>query len=141
MANNLSENNTGTDIKNVDILNLLKNKFNKLDLNTGLENFRFEKLDEEIKLIFKASKYADLALENLKENAKELINKHVDERTLVKICTDPDNGKEKGYFTRNTIKQWNPGKNLGKSFAKNDNKRVKKMIIKLIFNNLEILNS
>ena len=88
MANNLSENNIGTDIKNVDILNLLKNKFNKLDLNTGLENFRFEKLDEEIKLIFKASKYADLALENLKENAKELINQNVDERTLVKICTE-----------------------------------------------------
>ena len=39
MANHISEKNVGADIKNIDILNLLKNKFNKLDLNTGLENF------------------------------------------------------------------------------------------------------
>jgi len=88
MGNNLSENNIGTDIKNIDVLNLLKNKFNNLEHNTGLENFRFEKLDEEIKLISNASKYADLAIEYLRENAKELINQNVDERTLVKICTE-----------------------------------------------------
>jgi len=88
MGNNLSENNIGTDIKNIDVLNLLKNKFNNLEYNTGLENFRFEKLDEEIKLISNASKYADLAIEYLRENAKELINQNVDERTLVKICTE-----------------------------------------------------
>jgi len=88
MANHISEKNVGTDIKNISILNLLENKFDILDHETGLENFRFEKLDEEIELISIASKYADLAIEYLKNNAKELINQNVDERTLVKICTE-----------------------------------------------------
>ena len=88
MSNNIKEKNIGTDIKNINILNLLKNKFNNLEYNTGLENFRFEKLDEEIKLISIASKYADLAIEYLRDNAKELINQNIDERTLVKICTE-----------------------------------------------------
>ena len=88
MADNLSESNIGTDIKNIDTLHLIKNKFNKLDHNTGFESFRFEKLDEEMKLITKASKYADVALEYLKENAQDMINKNFDERALVKICTE-----------------------------------------------------
>lgn len=88
MANHISEKNVGTDIKNIGILNLLENKFDTLNHNTGLESFRFEKLDEEIELISIASKYADLAIEYLKDNAKELINQNVNERTLVKICTE-----------------------------------------------------
>ena len=79
MANHISEKNIGTDIKNIGILNLLENKFNTLNHNTGLESFRFKKLDEEIELITIASKYADIAIEYLKDNAKELINQNIDE--------------------------------------------------------------
>jgi Xaa-Pro aminopeptidase len=88
MANTISEKKIGTDIKNTDILNLIKNNFEELNHKTGIEMFRYVKLDEEINLIIEATKYADLALEYLKECAKEMINKNVSERELVQICTE-----------------------------------------------------
>ena len=60
MANNISEKKIGTDIKNIDVLNLIKNNFEELNYKTELEKFRFEKLEEEINLIVEAAKYADL---------------------------------------------------------------------------------
>ncbi|MBT6197302.1 MAG: hypothetical protein HOI06_00765, partial [Pelagibacteraceae bacterium] len=86
MANTISKKKIGTDIKNTDILNLIKNNFEELNHKTGIEMFRYVKLDEEINLIIEATKYADLALEYLKECAKEMINKNVSERELVQIC-------------------------------------------------------
>ena len=88
MTNNIIEKKIGTDIKNIDILLSIENKFEELNHNTGLERFRFEKLEEEIKLITEASKYADLTLEYLKECAYDLIKKNYNERELVKICTE-----------------------------------------------------
>ena len=88
MANNISEKKIGTDIKNIDVLNLIKNNFEELNYKTELEKFRFEKLEEEINLIVEAAKYADLTLEYLKECAKDMINQNVNERELVKICTE-----------------------------------------------------
>ncbi|MBT5213370.1 MAG: aminopeptidase P family protein [Pelagibacteraceae bacterium] len=88
MANTISEKKIGTDIKNTDILNLIKNNFEELNHKTGIEMFRYVKLDEEINLIIEATKYADLALEYLKECAKEMINKNLSERELVQICTE-----------------------------------------------------
>jgi len=88
MANNISEKKIGTDIKNIDVLNLIKNNFEELNYKTKLEKFRFEKLEEEINLIVEAVKYADLTLEYLKECAKDMINQKVNERELVKICTE-----------------------------------------------------
>ncbi len=88
MTNNIIEKKIGTDIKNIDILLSIENKFEELNHNTGLERFRFEKLEEEIKLITEASKYADLTLEYLKECANDLIKKNYNERELVKICTE-----------------------------------------------------
>ena len=88
MANTISEKKIGTDIKNTDILNLIKNNFEELNHKTGIDKFRYVKLDEEINLIIEATKYADLALEYLKECAKEMINKNLSERELVQICTE-----------------------------------------------------
>ena len=38
MANNISEKKIGTDIKNIDVLNLIKNNFEELNYKTELEN-------------------------------------------------------------------------------------------------------
>ena len=51
MAENIEERNIGTDIKNIDILNLVETQFDTLLHNTGVDKFRFQKLDEEINLI------------------------------------------------------------------------------------------
>ena len=88
MANMISEKRIGTDIKNIDILNLIKKNFEELNHSTGVEKFRYVKHDEEINLIIEASKYADLSLEYLKECAKDMISQNVSERELVKICTE-----------------------------------------------------
>lgn len=88
MAENIEERNIGTDIKNIDILNLVETQFDTLLHNTGVEKFRFQKLDEEINLITLAAKYADLTLEYLRDNGQDLINNKLNERELVKICTE-----------------------------------------------------
>jgi len=88
MAENIEERNIGTDIKNIDILNLVETQFDTLLHNTGVEKFRFQKLDEEINLITLAAKYADLTLEYLRDNGQDLINDKLNERELVKICTE-----------------------------------------------------
>lgn len=88
MAENIEERNIGTDIKNIDILNLVETQFDTLLHNTGVDKFRFQKLDEEINLITLAAKYADLTLEYLRDNGQDLINNKLNERELVKICTE-----------------------------------------------------
>ena len=88
MAENIEERNIGTDLKNIDILNLVETQFDTLLHNTGVEKFRFQKLDEEINLITLAAKYADLTLEYLRDNGQDLINNKLNERELVKICTE-----------------------------------------------------
>ena len=88
MAENIEERNIGTDLKNIDILNLVETQFDTLLHNTGVDKFRFQKLDEEINLITLAAKYADLTLEYLRDNGQDLINNKLNERELVKICTE-----------------------------------------------------
>ena len=88
MAQNINEKKIGTDINKIDIIELIKNRFEILDYKVNINYFRYQKLKEEIDIITEAAKYADLTLEYLKENGKELINSETNERELVKICTE-----------------------------------------------------
>ena len=79
-AQNINEKKIGTDINKIDIIELIKNRFEILDYKVNINYFRYQKLKEEIDIITEAAKYADLTLEYLKENGKELINSETNER-------------------------------------------------------------
>ena len=48
MAQNINEKKIGTDINKIDIIELIKNNFQKLDYEADIKNFRYQKLEEEI---------------------------------------------------------------------------------------------
>ena len=55
MAQNINEKNIGTDINKIDIIELIKNRFEILDYKVNINYFRYQKLKEEINLITEAA--------------------------------------------------------------------------------------
>ena len=95
MSNNIKEKKIGCDINNIHLIDILRNKFEEVNYQTDIYKARYIKFDEEIELAKLASYYADICLENLKEVAKEMINKQYNEYQLVKHCTEYSKEKMK----------------------------------------------